>query len=406
MLEAGDRPGGLSTTVDVGGAPVERYYHHLMPSDRHALELARDLGVHIEWFPSSVAYCDGETTYPCAGITDILRLPTLSVRGRVRYLLGALAVALAKAALASLDAMPLLDWTTRTFGWEAAERFWAPLLESRWGAAAEQLSAAWLWQRLKKRMSCRAWPLSAERLGYPVGSFQAVIDALAQGIAQAGGQIRCREHVRGFQRDATGFSLATTHESMRCDAVVLALPFPAISRLDAPPIAPMIDEVGTVPHVGTVELMLVSDGPPTDAYWTNVADPAAPMCGIVEHTHLVPAERYAGKHITYLVCYAAQDDPLWEQSDAEVESTFLECLWRLAPRANAAHIEQAFVFRDHSTHAVRRCGFGARVESWRRPREGVYVVNDALAYPDDRGLDVCAMLGQQCADELIGQLQA
>src|SRR3954451_17708067 len=53
--------GGMAATLDVGGGHrLERYYHHWFTSDRHVLALCSELGVEVDWLPSSVGfYADG-----------------------------------------------------------------------------------------------------------------------------------------------------------------------------------------------------------------------------------------------------------------------------------------------------------------------------------------------------------
>ena len=41
VFEAGRAPGGELATVDVGGEPVERFYHHLFTHDRSSSSCAR-----------------------------------------------------------------------------------------------------------------------------------------------------------------------------------------------------------------------------------------------------------------------------------------------------------------------------------------------------------------------------
>ena len=395
--EASDELGGLCRTIEVAGQPVERYYHHLMPSDAHAIELVNQLGLRIDWLPARVGFCDGDSSFPCTGPWDLLRLPVLSMRGRLRYLLGALRVAAHSRDLADLDNAPLDEWVERMFGVEASDCFWRPLLHNRWGAVAGRLSAAWLCQRLKKRMSCRPGLLAGEKLGYPCGSFRAVVDGLADGIRSRGARLLLGENVGRIEQRHDQLVVRGTTEDTAADVVVLALPFASIVPMQADFPSGFLDEIAAVEYVGTVAVMVTTDKPVTDFYWTNVAAPDAPFCGIVEHTNLVPAAAYAGKHITYLVRYVGHDDPTWGQPDSEVEQTFLSYLHKLTPQLTSAAIETARVFRDRATHAVRDRGFARRIGNWRRPLPNVYLANDALAYPDDRGLDVCAMVGKQVA---------
>ena len=405
VYEARDVLGGLCETVEIEGVAVEKYYHHLMPSDHHAIALVHELGLEIDWRPTRVAFSDGARTFPCGGVLDLLRLPLLSLRGRMRYLTGAARVAATRHEAEALDCVPLFEWVEQAFGAEACDRFWRPLIRNRWGPAGEQLSAAWLYQRLKKRMSCRTSPIGREKLGYPRGSFGAVTDALTSRVAAAGGEIVMAAQVTCIARDGGQFAIVTPGREDRVDALVLALPFSEIAQIDAGFLAPYAEEVGALPRLGTVEVIAVTPAPVTPYYWTNVAGEDAPICGIIEHTNFVSPSLYGGKHITYLVRYLTDDDPMWDLSDPDVAAQFIRYLARVAPGFVEANVEAALVFRDRSTHVVRGPGFAKCVDAWRNPAPGVFVANDALAYPDDRGLDVCAMVGQETAVRVLDELE-
>jgi hypothetical protein len=47
-------------------------------------------------------------------------------------------------------------------------------------------------------------------------------------------------------------------------------------------------------------LILALDRPLTDAYWVNLNDPGYPFMALVEHTNLIPASDYGGRHLVDL----------------------------------------------------------------------------------------------------------
>jgi protoporphyrinogen oxidase len=51
LLEAAPAVGGLVRSIEVGGEPVEAYYHHIFPQDTETIELLERLGLgdRLEW---------------------------------------------------------------------------------------------------------------------------------------------------------------------------------------------------------------------------------------------------------------------------------------------------------------------------------------------------------------------
>lgn len=54
-------PGGLARVIEVGGEPLEVFYHHLFTNDTAITALADELGLgdDIEWLPSKMGIWTG-----------------------------------------------------------------------------------------------------------------------------------------------------------------------------------------------------------------------------------------------------------------------------------------------------------------------------------------------------------
>ena len=123
---------------------------------------------------------------PCR--PPVQRLPVVD---RVR--LGA-GVALLKVMPRSgpLEDVSARRWLTRVMGANAYRVVWEPLLRGKFGAAADDVSMAWLWARIHDR---------TRQLGYLDGGFHQLYARLADRIAAGGGGL-----VTGFRaaRDRAG----------------------------------------------------------------------------------------------------------------------------------------------------------------------------------------------------------
>ncbi len=142
----------MAATIDVGGGHLlERYYHHLFTTDRHIAALCDELGLEIEWRPSSVAMFARGRQWPFTTPGDLLRFKPLPPLSRVR--MGAAVVALQRLAN---DRAPYerIDRSgvdrevdgqggvARGVGPDAARQVRRPRRRDRHGLALEQAAAA------------------------------------------------------------------------------------------------------------------------------------------------------------------------------------------------------------------------------------------------------------------------
>ncbi len=86
--------GGQASTIPVGGAPLERGYHHLFTNDAAILELMEDIGLGdtMKWYPSRVGTYTSGKIYKTTTALDLLRFGALPFFDRIKLGLFALKV--------------------------------------------------------------------------------------------------------------------------------------------------------------------------------------------------------------------------------------------------------------------------------------------------------------------------
>jgi protoporphyrinogen oxidase len=201
--------GGQVATVDLGGGSIiERYYHHLFTSDLEIQSLYDELGLTdaIDWHESSMAvYADGRT-HPFTTPMDLLRFKPLSMATRIR--MGAMALALNRAKdVAPFEQETARSWITRRMGQQAWEKVWGPLLRGKFGDRADEISMAWIWCKIRVRRQVSGKEARRELLGYPRGSWQPLLDALAAEIEGHGGRVFIDRPAASVGRENGGFRI-------------------------------------------------------------------------------------------------------------------------------------------------------------------------------------------------------
>ncbi len=231
VYEAGSQAGGLASGFrdDRWAWPLERFYHHIFTTDAAIIKLVHEIGFADRmffrrpltaqwWNDRGYALTGARAALPLpdllAGGLAVLGYPGLAPLDRVR-----LNVLLAYLKLGVRDWRPLervtaAAWTRRWGGDSLYRGFFQPLLEGKFGPYAEQVNMAWLWSRFKAR---------SVQLGYFVGGFQGLADALAADVQAQGGSVQLRTPVAGLAPlPGGGWRVAPAHGSAYdADAVIV-----------------------------------------------------------------------------------------------------------------------------------------------------------------------------------------
>ena len=86
VFEASDQLGGLGTFFQYRNVSLERFYHCMLPSDRHLLGLLRELGLEdqIYWKETSFGFMRGGQLYGLNTPREVCRLRAVSLVYRIR----------------------------------------------------------------------------------------------------------------------------------------------------------------------------------------------------------------------------------------------------------------------------------------------------------------------------------
>jgi protoporphyrinogen oxidase len=272
---------------------------------------------------------------------------------------------------------------------------------------------AWLWSKLRLRRKLRGGSATKEQLGYPRGSFRAICQALAAEIRKLGGEILVdREVVRvaedgdyvlhcagpGAFRRPAGETPAEPALEGRADAVLFTTPMFVTRRLADWP-AEYVRRLDDWTYQTAVVLLLELRRPYSPTYWTNIADPSVPFLGLIEHTNLVPADRYPARYL-YVSNYVAATDPRARMSTEQLLAHCLPALQQLNPLFDQNDILRRWSFREDAAQPVPRVGNRNRIVPFASPRRGLYLANTTQIYPEDRGTNYSARLGREVAQKI------
>jgi protoporphyrinogen oxidase len=418
--------GGQVASFEVpDGDRLEHYYHHLFTTDREIVALYEELGMAdaVEWLPSSVAVFAQGRSWPFTTPLDLLRFSPLSPWARLRMGAGALALQRLARDVAPFERITARQMVERWMGRRAWSGLWGPLLEAKFGRAAERVAAAWLWSKLSLRRPIEGESARRELLGYPRGGWQPLLEKLVAVIADGGGEVLIDRPAQRLARGSDGRLRVTAGapqsfrrgldprafaaaDSREYDAVVATVPSDVFGALLDEGLAgelgtEYLDRVGAVDYHAALCLVLELERSLTPFYWTNVIDPGLPFIGLIEHTNLIPPERYGGRRFLYVANYVERDDPLLElDADALLEH-YAAGLRKVNPRFQRSWVRAMRLYSEPAAQPIVTPGYGERIPALRTPARGLTLANTTQIYPEDRGTNYSVRLGEQAAEAAL-----
>lgn len=388
LVEKSPSPGGLLGTFTIGGGDrLEHFYHHFFTHDAEINWLLRELDLQsrVVFRDTSMGvYRDGQLL-PFSSPIDILRFQPIGILSRLRF--GVSAALLSHfSGYTDCNEVSCLEWFERWAGRQATAAIWRPLLESKFGGAADRIPLAWMAGRLRQR--ARSRKLGKEQLGYLEGSLQVLVDAWLGALQELGVTVMTGTGVDALlMRGKEVAGVVTGAGQIEADIVVSSVPTPLLADLVRPFHESYARDLTRILYLGAICTVFSLKRQLLPFYWTNVTEPGYSFGGIIEQTNLIAPERYQGKHIVYLSRYLDTSHRLWSMSDSQIQDLQTAELQRLTGRDVIPDIDNCWVFRGRYAATLTDIGFPARIPAFKTPLVGLFVASMCHIYPDERSVN-------------------
>ncbi|MEU4443270.1 FAD-dependent oxidoreductase [Actinosynnema sp. NPDC050801] len=401
LLEGSDQLGGLGTFFAWRDRWVERFYHCVMPTDDHLLDLLGELGLRdsITWRPTRMGMVVDGRDYPFNTALDLLRFTPLGVLDRLRF--GAVSVLLRRLGRGKdLDRTRTEDWLRGLYGDRVWELLLAPLFGAKFGARFGDVPALYLWQRLGREgaVSVR---------GYPDGGYRAVIDALRASIEAGGGVVRLGAPVRRIGLTGGGARVRLVldgDEVVSADRVVSTLPLPLLRQLADDDLTARLPDV-RLPYQGVVNALFFLRRPLSGHYWTPVVRSGTEFDGLIQMTPLAGVDPYDGRHLVYAMRYTDRESALFQEDDAAIAARWTAQLLALHPSSVREDVEDVRVFKAPFVEPVYPLGYLAQRPPVVVAGTPLLLATTAHVYPDVTSWNSSAALARRVVATLAGAPQ-
>lgn len=396
VLEAERDIGGLAAAFDVGGQKLDRFYHHWFTNDQAVMELIDELGLQdrVEINPTNTGIYYKNSIFRLSTPWDLLKFTPLSFIARIR--LGLMTLRARRVDdWRSLENKTASEWLQELGGKEGYRVVWQPLLQGKFGPYAEQISAVWIWNKLKLRGGSRG-NSGEERLAYFKGGFVALAEALAQKIQKMGGRIELNAPVTRIEPIDGKWNVSTPNGTILSDRVVVTTPLPLVADMVRGWAGQDYSaSLERIQYLGNICLVLELDRALSKTYWLNVNDASFPFVGVIEHTNFVRPETYGGRHIVYLSKYLPPTDPLYSMNADEFLDYALPFLQTIFPAMDRTWIQKHHLWRARWSQPVVEKQYSKLIPSTEGPMEGLHLCSMAQIYPEDRGTNYAIREGRR-----------
>lgn len=399
VLEAGPDAGGMAAHFDFGGVSIERFYHFVCTADAPTFALLDELslGNTMRWTATTMGHFAGNRLHDWGTPFALLRYPGLSLLARLRY--GVLAfVSTRRERWDALETQSARTWITRWAGAEAYDKMWAPLFRLKFYEYADNISAAWIWTRVKRIGRSRK-SLFEERLGYIDGGSQTLVDALVERIIALGGTIRLSTAaIRVVSENGHVIGVEASDGFHAADNVISTVPTPLVSALvpDLPEAAKA--RYDAIDNIGVCCLIFKLRQSVTPHFWVNITEPDIPVPGIIEFSNLRPLP--GGETVVYVPYYLPVTNPRFGWPDEALLGEAFAMLRRLNPALDAADVLGSRVARLRHAQPICEPGFAAKLPPIQTAIAGLQIADTCFYYPEDRGISESVRLGKAMAESI------
>lgn len=399
VLEAADYKGGLVGTIKVGDLDIERFYHHIFTSDTYVIDTIEEMGLSdkLRWISPKSGIYSAKKLFPFSTPIDLLKFNVIPFTERVRLGLLVLFARMIND-WAYLEKITARDWVTKLAGKNAYNKFWGPLINSKFDTNADEIAAVWLWNKFKLRGSTRGKSTSEEMFGYLSGSFGQIYKRLTEEIEKLNGKINysCRVSKISKAQDGT-ISIESSTGNYQFDKFIFTGSPGLLSMLCNEFPQDYSKKLNSIKYKGNICVLMELEESLSEYYWITVAENDAPFVLVIEHTNLISDPLYKS-HVVYLSRYLDADNDVFGYDDEKLKTLFYDYMSKMFPKFKTSDVKNIQISRTKFAQPVVTLNYTEKIPSIATPVEGLYLASMAQIYPEDRGQNYSFRMGKQVAE--------
>lgn len=387
VIEKEKSLGGALRSFKPNNYHIEEFYHHVFQGDERFFALLDELGIKdkLKWRVGSTAFYYKNKLYKLSGPTDILFFKPLNILDKINLLRIVLGFRKIKNP-AEYDNVSAKDWIIEHGGEQVFEKFFEPLLISKFGGDLDKISATWFIERMKLR---NKRGVRGEVLGYLEGGFYQFVDRLGEKIKKNKGKILTNAKVKKINVKGKKIqSIEVGSKRIKIDYV--------ISTMHPENLKKLIKGLDTkkLPHQGAICVVMGVKNKLSKYYWTNIVRKDIIFGAYIEHTNFQPFEEY-GENVIYLASYPSLKSKLWKESNKRIFEKYLRDLQKLFPSLKKSDVNWWKVNKIEDAGLIFEKGITSRIPGCKTSLSNLFMGGMFNSYPE-RSIEESIRLGKEC----------
>lgn len=394
IFEADDRIGGMTATFDFSGLNIERYYHFHCISDHAFLTVLDELGISekMHWVETKMGYWYQDRLQPWGNPVALAKFKGLSWTAKFRYGLHAF-LSTKRNDWRPLDSVEATGWIQKWVGAEAYEVLWRRLFDYKFYEYSSNLSAAWIWSRIR-RIGRSRYNLFKEKLGYLEGGSDTLLQAMRQEIEKHGGEIKLSSPVSKVIIEhgcVKGVEIAGVAHAF--DKVISTIPLPYVSKVMPELPQEVLEQFKSIRNIAVVCVIVKLRQAVTENFWLNTNDPEMDIPGVVEYSNLRPLD----EHIVYVPFYMPGEHPKFADENHVFIAKVKSYLSKINPLLTEDDFLDVKVSRYRYAQPICEPEYLNRLPPVKTAIKGLWVADTSYYYPEDRGISESIAFGRNMA---------
>ena len=395
IYEADDRVGGMAAHFDFSGLSIERYYHFICKTDQYLFDLLAELGIEdkLRWRQTYMGYYYDGQMYDWGNPIALFKFPKLGFVAKFRYGLHAF-LSTKRKDWKPLDNVEASVWIKKWIGEEAYNILWKRLFALKFFNYKDNLSAAWIWSRIK-RVGLSRKSMMQEELGYLEGGSETLLQALDQKIKKMGGRIHLSSPVENVAIENNQIkSVKVKGVEENFDSVFSTAPLPYVSRMIPDLPQDYRERYESIQNMGVVCVIFRLRQGVSRNFWLNVSDESMDIPGIIEFSNLRPLN----ESLVYVPYYMPRDYPKFANNNDFFIAEARKYIKQLNPEIGDDDIIAEHASRYGFAQPVCQPGFSSVLPPIKTSIQGLYIADTSYYYPEDRSISESVNVGKKMAN--------
>ncbi len=397
VLEKSAEAGGALHATKVKSFYVDDFYHHVFPRDKLTIKMCEELNVAIDWDYVTTAFFEEGRFYRLTKPHDLLTFKPLSLKNK--FALGRLMLKIKliqEKDYPNFDNVSAKDFLIKYSNNSTYERFFRPLLQSKFGGDLARISAAWMIERIKLRSDRN---LKGEKLGYIHGGFQVLTSAVVDAIEKQGSNVELNATVKEVEMEKNIVRVKYDNMEVEAKTLVSTLPPRILLQFVKFP-KEYSKKLESLEYQGACCVLVGLNKPLTPYYWTNILEKAH-FGAVIEQTNFVSASNYEGDHFVYLASYPDKQSKVWQMSEKEVGEAYIADMDRIFGKQE---VKWHKVFRLPAAGLIYHMGILKHMVPVNTPVSNLFVAGMFNSYPE-RSIDKSVSFAKEIVKQTLDAIK-